>query len=130
VCYLGLAQSFKGKRLVKCNQDYTMTMFVTSARRAPRMDGSIQRAFSAERFMQAQDRGSMPAKHVQKSHMSNQNNFRRQQMLLEQKQDRKMDQTIPMRRQRVERLEAQVNQELIRLALQAPSASEAAQEEA
>jgi hypothetical protein len=50
-------------------------------------------------------------------------------MLFEQKQDRKMDQTIPMRKQRVERLEAQVNQELIRLALQATSASEAAQQE-
>ena len=32
-------------------------------------------------------------------------------MLFEQKQDRKMDQTIPMRKQRIERLEAQVKDE-------------------
>jgi len=51
-------------------------------------------------------------------------------MLLEQKQDRKMDRTIPMRRQRVEHEQAQVNQELIRLALQKGNATEAAQEEA
>lgn len=51
-------------------------------------------------------------------------------MLFEQREDRKMDQTIPMRKQRVERLEAQVNQELIRLALQKGSATEAIQEEA
>jgi len=51
-------------------------------------------------------------------------------MLFEQRQDRKMDQTIPMRKQRVERLEEQVGQELIRLALQANSATEATREEA
>jgi hypothetical protein len=51
-------------------------------------------------------------------------------MLFEDRQDRKMDQTIPMRKQRVERLETQVNQELIRLALQKGNATEAAQEEA
>lgn len=51
-------------------------------------------------------------------------------MLFEQKQDRKLDQTIPMRKQLVERLETQVNQELIRMALQSKSASEAIREEA
>jgi hypothetical protein len=51
-------------------------------------------------------------------------------MLFEDRQDRKMDQTIPMRKQRVERLETQVNQELIRLALQKGNATEASQEEA
>ncbi len=50
-------------------------------------------------------------------------------MLLEQKQDHKMDRTIPTRREQLERLEERVSDEVIRLALQT-SATEAAREEA
>ena len=49
-------------------------------------------------------------------------------MLYEQKPDRKVDRTFPNRRERTEREHKQANEELIRLALQSNSATEAVQE--
>ncbi len=51
-------------------------------------------------------------------------------MLLEQKQDHKLDRSIPNRREQLDREHERVNQELIRRAMRAESASVAAREEA
>ena len=49
-------------------------------------------------------------------------------MLYEQKPEHKVDRVVPNRRERTEREHKQVNEELIRKALQSNSATEAVQE--